>query len=506
MPLLTSFDEALAAPSSSSNSDSQKQSLVGGLFSHTVDPSPSSIDWNRITSTNLTSHSHGLCSSVYRRALSSSAKWPYKHSTASDPRRSSSSSFSLALSQAAGQADGLAGWICIKRVQADEQPRPHSISREIALLDLLSHRNLAPLLAAIHDTSDPFGAVVDLVMPLYAATLEEVLQEPSLASIAETPDVGEASRPGNSIRHLWSDSPAKFVQSVSEQLLAGIAFLHDNKVAHRDVKPSNILLAHNGLVKLIDLGTAYTTTVLNDPLASADSGRTRGREVEEEWNGGKMVCQVGTGQFRAPELLFSPMGGYDAFAVDVWAVGVTLALFLTPLTALPRPNTTNMEAEQQQDDRTDWQKAFDAGVPLSPSPSNPESDSSLYWEEEPLPSDAHSEGPETASGYIRIPLFQSHTGDIGLAASIFSLLGLPTSVNDWPEAQHFQPPLERLPFAPTQGKGLLSALSLIKDARVLYGLSGLVLNVIQPAINLSASKRPKARSLLAAIQTFHLAS
>ncbi|CDS00411.1 related to SGV1-Cyclin-dependent protein kinase [Sporisorium scitamineum] len=495
MSLLASFDDALAAPSSSSHTTRRKQALVGGLFSHAESSSPS-IDWDRVTLTDLTSHSHGLCSSVYRRALTSSAKWPYNH-TLSDAG-GSSSSFPPTLSQAVEQADGLAGWICIKRVQADEQPRPHSISREVALLDQLLHRNVAPLLAAIYDTSDPFGAVVDLVMPLYAATLEEALLEPSLASSPEV-NTGELSRPGKSISHLWSTSQQDFVHSVSKQLLAGIVYLHDNNVAHRDVKPSNILLSHTGVVKIIDLGTAYTTAVLKDPLASDESSSAR-RKDEEEWNGGKMVCQVGTGQFRAPELLFSPVGGYDAFAVDIWAVGVTLAHFFTPLTAVLPADSLG----QQQDERKDWQKAFDSNTPLSPS-SNA-STSSLYWEEDPLPSDPDSDSG-TASGYIRTPFFHD-TGDIGLAASIFSLLGLPASIQDWPEAEHFQPPLERLPFAPSQGKGLLSALTLVnhperspQEKQGLEGLSSLVHNVILPALNLSASKRPKARSLLAAIQS-----
>ncbi|CBQ70957.1 conserved hypothetical protein [Sporisorium reilianum SRZ2] len=489
MPLLASFDDALAAGPSST---APKQTLVGGLFSS--NPSCPPNDWAHLTLTHLTSHNHGLCSTVYRRPLTPSAEWPYSPTT---PPHASTSS----LSHAVEDAEGLAGWVCIKRVQADGQPRPHSVSREIALLDMLSHRNVAPLLAAVYDTSDPFGAVVDLVMPLYAATLDEVLLEPSLVSAVEA-EAGERTRPGYAIRHLWSDPAAHFVQSVSEQLLAGIAFLHDNNVAHRDVKPSNILLSHNGTVKVIDLGTAYTTTRLADPLAS-DDARDAKRQAEEEWIGGKMVCQVGTGQFRAPELLFSPVRGYDAFAVDVWAVGATLAHFFTPLTAVLRP--ASPEKQQQEDDeRKDWQKAFDAGAPLSPA-SDAGSDSSLYWEEEPIPADTHSDAPESASGYIRTPLFHADTGDIGLAASIFSLLGLPTSTADWPEAEHFQPPLERLPFAPTQGKGLLSALTLF-DQQPSHGMSSLVHNLILPAISLSASKRPKARDLLAAIASSHLAS
>ncbi|KAJ9478671.1 Serine/threonine-protein kinase BUR1 [Pseudozyma hubeiensis] len=470
MPLLESFDDALAAPSTSTSS--QQLSVVGGTLR------TSSADWADLQS-DLVSHSHGLVSSVYRRALSSSASWPYDSSSSSSS--GSISGFSE-LSHAATSADGLAGWVCIKRVSPDTQPRPHSISHEIALLDSLSNRNVTPLLAAILDESDPFGASVDLILPLYAVSLEEVLEEPSLVSLNES-SVGEVARAGKSVSHLWSDSSPAFIQSISKQLLEGVAYLHANSIAHRDIKPSNILLTHTGVVKLIDLGTAYITSPLKDPL-------TPGADLDAEEREGKMVCQVGTGEFRAPELLFSPVGGYDAFAVDIWAAGVTLAHFFTALAATVAEEQVDMPDLNVQDERKDWEKAFDSNAPLSPSSSS--SSNSLYWEE----SEPETPSSRTASGYIRTPLFTSEKGDIGLAASIFALLGLPTDVKDWPEAEHFQPPLARLPFAPTHGKGLLSALPLLSEQQE---SSALVHKLILPAITLSASKRPKASELLAAL-------
>ena len=524
MSLLPSFDDALTAPPTSGRASTQPMRfLVGGSFSRDSSAS-SSVDWH-MTTQELISHSDGLCSSVYRRCLSSSSasSWPYDPTLTLSKDPGTSSARLLPLASLAAHADGLPGWICIKRVEADEQPRPHSIDREIALLDLLPpHRNLVPLLAAFHDTSDPFGAVVDLLMPLYAATLEEVLEEPTLQPTllpSSSAESGTSPRPGSSIQHLWSESVPKFVWDVAKQLLSGIAFLHEHNVAHRDIKPSNVLLSHNGTLKIIDLGTAYTTTMLPSPLSSeqgngARSGKIHAAGKGEEWTGGRMVCQVGTGVFRAPELLFSPVKGYDAFATDVWAAAVTLAHFFTELTAIPNaskqaqsdaPSLDVSDGDEAgyQDERKDWQKAFDSSTSL-PSPTPSEPDSPLYWEENDFASsDPASTLPRTASGYIRSSLFQGERGDIGLAASIFALLGLPETLADWPEAEHFQPPLHRLPFAATSGKGLRQALPLFEQLQSRNSdprrLEILLRGVITPALSLSASKRPTAHRMLSTI-------
>jgi serine/threonine protein kinase len=41
---------------------------------------------------------------------------------------------------------------------------------------------------------------------------------------------------------------------ISHQMLLGLQFLHRNNVAHRDIKPGNVLLNCDGIVKLADFG------------------------------------------------------------------------------------------------------------------------------------------------------------------------------------------------------------------------------------------------------------
>jgi cell division cycle 2-like protein len=46
------------------------------------------------------------------------------------------------------------------------------------------------------------------------------------------------------------------VKCLMKQLLSGVAHLHDNWIIHRDLKTSNLLLSHKGVLKIADFGLA----------------------------------------------------------------------------------------------------------------------------------------------------------------------------------------------------------------------------------------------------------
>eukprot|EP00009_Paramoeba_aestuarina_P005361 CAMPEP_0201508198 /NCGR_PEP_ID=MMETSP0161_2-20130828/1632_1 /ASSEMBLY_ACC=CAM_ASM_000251 /TAXON_ID=180227 /ORGANISM="Neoparamoeba aestuarina, Strain SoJaBio B1-5/56/2" /LENGTH=370 /DNA_ID=CAMNT_0047902777 /DNA_START=42 /DNA_END=1151 /DNA_ORIENTATION=+ len=85
---------------------------------------------------------------------------------------------------------------------------------------------------------------------------------------------------------------------VIRHILLGLAYLHEGKRLHRDIKGGNILLTDNGDVKLADFGVSAQ---LAGTLA-------------------KRNTFVGTPHWMAPEVIKED--AYD-FSADIWSVGIT---------------------------------------------------------------------------------------------------------------------------------------------------------------------------------------
>ena len=90
-----------------------------------------------------------------------------------------------------------------------------------------------------------------------------------------------------------------------ESVCDAVAFIHGNNIVHRDIKPQNIKLASNGMVKLLDFGIAK---------GEVSNGLTRVGGV------------IGTPTYLAPEQL---SGQPATPRSDIWALGVLLYEMLT---------------------------------------------------------------------------------------------------------------------------------------------------------------------------------
>lgn len=137
---------------------------------------------------------------------------------------------------APSQTGSLAGYLAIKVVSAYAVRPPHDVRQEISLLSRLHHANLIPLIQSYLSPASDYH----LVMPYYPLPLDFLLKKQFFTPA----DLSEAAF-------------QQLAKSIIKQSCAGLAHLHDRCIAHRDVKPGNILLGPTGQLVLIDLGTAY---------------------------------------------------------------------------------------------------------------------------------------------------------------------------------------------------------------------------------------------------------
>ncbi|CAM9693024.1 unnamed protein product [Chrysoparadoxa australica] len=86
----------------------------------------------------------------------------------------------------------------------------------------------------------------------------------------------------------------------TKQILSGLAYLHQMRIIHRDVKGSNILIDHRGTIKLCDFGASKRLELDNAPGLEGDH-----------------TC-IGSPLFMAPELLLKQEYGPQ---VDIWSLG-----------------------------------------------------------------------------------------------------------------------------------------------------------------------------------------
>lgn len=121
---------------------------------------------------------------------------------------------------------------------------------------------------------------------------------------------------GEDLKHLIARRgplPLGEAREIARQILDGLAAIHRAGILHRDIKPQNVLVDRNGLVRVTDFGIAQSV---------ADPGLTMAGVA------------VGTAAYMAPE---QAQAGQLGEATDIYAVGVVLYEMLTGALPFDRP-------------------------------------------------------------------------------------------------------------------------------------------------------------------------
>lgn len=95
------------------------------------------------------------------------------------------------------------------------------------------------------------------------------------------------------------------VRHIFQQICQGVAELHQNRIAHLDLKPENVLVDEYDSIKICDFGSSF------------------------QWaNDSRCYKHVGSDYYLAPEI-FAHHRGYDAEKADIWSLGIMLHFMLT---------------------------------------------------------------------------------------------------------------------------------------------------------------------------------
>lgn len=134
--------------------------------------------------------------------------------------------------------------------------------------------------------------------------------------------------------------PVEEAREITRQILDGLAAIHRAGILHRDIKPQNVLVDRNGVIRVADFGIAQT---------AADAGLTMAGTA------------VGSAAYMAPE---QAQAGQLSEATDVYAVGVVLYEMLTGVVPFDRQTAVaTMLAHVQDQPMAPSQRAPQRHIP-----------------------------------------------------------------------------------------------------------------------------------------------
>ena len=176
--------------------------------------------------------------------------------------------------------------VALKEIRLNpEEGAPSTAIREISLMKELKHPNIVQLIDVIHTDK-----VLTLVFEICEIDLKVFMDQK---------------------RGILNPL---LIKSLMKDLFEGLAYCHAQKVLHRDLKPQNLLLTKEGLLKLADFGLARAFGI---PV------HTYSNEVVTLW-------------YRPPDVLLGSTN-YST-SIDIWSAGCILAELYTGRPLFPGKN------------------------------------------------------------------------------------------------------------------------------------------------------------------------
>ncbi|KAH6572956.1 hypothetical protein BASA50_009122 [Batrachochytrium salamandrivorans] len=148
---------------------------------------------------------------------------------------------------------------------------------EIAILKKLCHRNIVKLFEVLDDPNQ------DSLFMVFELCEKGALMDIGIGQTALPLDINLARR-------------------YMQEIILGTEYLHEHDIAHRDIKPDNLLISGDGTLKIVDFGVSEIFT----------------KET------GTVAKSAGSPAFYSPEMCSLQHGDLSVKPVDIWAIGVTL--------------------------------------------------------------------------------------------------------------------------------------------------------------------------------------
>lgn len=169
-------------------------------------------------------------------------------------------------------------YVALKKVRLmqEEEGIPSTAIREIALLKELIHVNIVKLIDVMHSTKK-----LTLVFEFIDTDLKKIIDK------SEGKGLDKST-----------------CKSFLYQILKGMSLIHKLKILHRDMKPQNLLVTNDGIIKI------------------ADFGLSRGFGIPVK----NYTHEVVTLWYRPPDVLIGNKNYYTS--IDIWSIGCIFAEML----------------------------------------------------------------------------------------------------------------------------------------------------------------------------------